>query len=719
MLFRRRNHRRQYKGHETPHKRSFKVAIAGNPNSGKTTIFNALTGQNQRIGNYPGVTVEKKSGYILHDNHNIEIVDLPGTYSLSAYSIEEIVSRDFVLNDKPDVIIDVMDSTNLERNLYLLLQFQELGIPVVGALNMSDEAEYMGLEINASQLSKILGIPLVKTIGTNGAGLHKLIHKTMDVLHGKLDSTQRHINYGIEIETSHSWIIDELIKDPDYCKQYPVHWMAIKLLEDDHDAIEKVKANHKYYEAIIKTTELAQKYVEEHFGEESEIVVSEQRYGYIHGALKETLKSPKKTSELSTTEKIDNIILNKYFGIPIFLLIMYLIYQITFTFGDPMGLLIEKSFTLLKNGISMIIPDGMFLDFLTGGIIDGVGGVLVFLPLVVFLFMSLSILEDTGYLARAAFLMDKFFHIFGLHGRSFIPFMVSTGCAVPGVMSARVLSNPKDRMVTILVSPLMMCSAKTPVIAILTAVFFPNNAGLVFWLIWVSGWLLAFIIALIFRKTIFAGEQTPFVMELPTYRIPTIKGIYQHILEKSTTYIKKAGTVILAGSILIWFFLNFPKPPLKQTIIDNTVISESNSIQTEKINPVEFSYGRMVGKMLEPIIKPVGFDWKIGVGLFAGVAAKEVFISTMGILYGIDNEIESEKGLQDMIGNDKAYNKLIAASLMFFIMIYIPCIATLAVIRKETGSWKWTLFQAVYTLVVAYSISFIIYQTGLLLGIGV
>ncbi|MBN2280191.1 MAG: ferrous iron transport protein B [Candidatus Marinimicrobia bacterium] len=719
MIFNRhRHHHREHHGHHAC--RKIKIAIAGNPNAGKTTIFNYLTGQNQKIGNYPGVTVEKKSGHLFHGRHEIELVDLPGIYSLSAYSLEEIVSRDFVINDKPDVIVDILDSTNLERNLNLLLQFQELGIPVVGALNMSDEAEEKGIQINVEQLSKILAIPLVKTIGTKGIGLKDLMRMAVRVAHGSINTSRRHINYGVEIEDAHHKIIRQLKTDPDFCHQFPSHWMAIKLLENDPDALLKVKQHHRHGEAVLLETQKIIQFIEKHFGDHSDVVVIEQRYGYIHGALQETLKQNQNTTNTTLTEKIDNIMLNKYLGIPIFLLIMYLIYQFTFTLGDPLGLVIEQLFAGLKSVIQKTFAAGIFRDFLTDGIIDGVGGVLVFLPLVVFLFMGLSILEDTGYMARAAFVMDKFFHIFGLHGRSFIPFMVSTGCAVPGVMSARVLSNPKDRLVTILVSPIMMCSAKTPVIAILSAVFFPKNAGLVFWLIWISGWIFAFIFALIFRKTLFAGEQTPFVMELPPYRIPTVRGIFQHMTEKSGEYVKKAGTVILAASVIIWFALNFPKPP--ENFTSNAEQPETGlSIETLHPSAIEQSYGGKFGKFLEPALRPAGFDWKIGVALFAATAAKEVFISTLGILYGIDEapETDSETGLQEKIKMDPAYNPLMALGLMFFIMIYIPCIATLAVVKKETGSWKWPAFQAFYTLVAAYLIAVAIYQTGILLGYGV
>ncbi|MFP4547732.1 MAG: ferrous iron transport protein B [Fidelibacterota bacterium] len=723
MLFRKKQHHNHgHFKHQHRFGEKIKIAITGNPNSGKTTIFNYLAHQNQKIGNYPGVTVEKKTGHLWHGRHQVELVDLPGTYSLSAYSIEEIVSRDFVLNDKPDVIIDVMDSTNLERNLYLLLQFQELGIPVVGALNMSDEAEQKGLQIDEKTLSKLLGIPLVKTVGTKGHGLKELIRSAVKVAHGRIDTTGRHMNYGHEVEEAHLKIIDLLKTDQSFCQHFPTHWMAIKLLENDHDAIKKIQENHANANEVLESTREIIRFIEKHFGEDTEIIISEQRYGYIHGALKESLKQDKTISDGNLTEKIDSIVLNRFFGIPIFLMIMYLIYQITFSLGDPLGLLIEEFFTNIKNFLNTTMSEGVLRDFITGGIIDGVGGVLVFLPLVVFLFICLSILEDTGYMARAAFVMDKFFHLFGLHGRSFIPFMVSTGCAVPGVMSARVLSNPKDRLVTILVSPIMMCSAKTPVIAMLTAVFFPERAGLIFWLIWLSGWLIAFIIALIFRKTIFAGEQTPFVMELPPYRVPTIRSIFQHMIEKSGSYVKKAGTVILAASILIWFFLSYPKPP--EHIVNNLQApAQEQSIQENESVPtaVEYSFGGRVGKFMEPALEPAGFDWKIGVGLFAATAAKEVFISTMGILYGVTDEaeLESESGLQQEIKADPAYNRLMAVALMFFIMIYIPCIATLAVVRKETGSWKWPLFQAAYTLFVAYFVAVAIYQTGSFLGLGV
>ena len=441
-------------------------------------------------------------------------------------------------------------------------------------------------------------------------------------------------------------------------------------------------------------------------------MIGEQRYAYIHGALKETVTQVRQRQISDITESIDRIVLNRFFGIPIFFAVMFLIYQMTFALGNPLSDGISIIFTKLSLFLSDSLPSGPMQDLLTNGIIKGVGGVLTFLPLVILLFLGLSFLEDTGYMARAAFVMDKFFHIFGLHGRSFIPFMVSTGCAVPGIMSARVLANRKDRIVTILVSPLMMCGAKAPVIAMLVAAFFPDNATVVFWSIWLFGWFMAFSIALIFKKSLFKGEQTPFVMELPPYRRPLMKSVFIHMWEKSSEYVKKAGTIILAASIVVWFILSYPKP-----------LTERGGGRENNIPAIEYSLGGKMGKAMEPVLKWAGFDWKIGVGLVAGVAAKEVIISTMGILYGIDEDFTDQQEhvdffVKDKLSADPAYSPLIALALMVFIMIYIPCIATLATVKKELGSWMWPLFQAVYTLLVAFVMAVGIYQMGGLLGFG-
>lgn len=689
-----------------------RIALAGNPNSGKTSVFNAITGQRQHIGNYPGVTVEKKSGTIEMDGRLLEIIDLPGTYSLSAYSLEEVVSRDFVLNEKPDVIVDVLDSTNLERNLYLLLQFQELGVPIVGDLNMTDEAEAKGIVIDSEQLGRILGIPFVKTVGNTGRGVEQLLDTALKVAEGELKSNKRHLNYGKQVEIAHNAIIVTLELDPEFKNRYSLHWMAIKLLEKDRDAIRKVQREHRFPEMVLTATREWQQRLEKYFQEDSEIIIGEQRYAYIHGALKETVTQTGQHDGNDLTEKIDRVVLNRFLGIPIFLAVMFVIYQLTFALGNPMSDLISGFFSQLSVLVAKILPAGVLQDLISNGIINGVGGVLTFLPLVLFLFLGLSFLEDSGYMARAAFVMDKFFHIFGLHGRSFIPLMISTGCAVPGIMSARVLPNRKDRIVTIMVSPLMMCGAKAPVVAMLAAAFFPKNATVVFWGIWLSGWLMAFGIALLFKRTLFRGVQTPFVMELPPYRRPQLRGVLLHMWEKAAEYIKKAGTVILAASVVVWFCLSYPK-----------LSSEEMDLQQNNITPVEYSFGGRLGKSIEPVLKWAGFDWKIGVSLVAGVAAKEVIISTIGILYGLDSNESDESSQSDFLvkenlSRDPNYSPLTALALMLFVMIYIPCLATLAMVKKELGSWKWPVFQAAYTLTAALVVAVAVYQIGGLLGLG-
>jgi ferrous iron transport protein B len=719
-----------------------RIALAGNPNAGKTSLFNALTGETQHVGNYPGVTVEKKMARIEFNGKIIELVDLPGTYSLSAYSLEEIVTRDFVLRDKPDVVIDVLDSTNLERNLYLCLQFQELGVPIVGALNMTDEAERQGIHINVDLLGEILGIPFIKTIGTRGTGSRQLLEMAAKIAEGAISSTERHLNYGPELEAQHNELISILKTDPVFSQKYNPHWVAIKLLENDPDAEKKIKNKHTETEKVLAAASLARNWIQKHFNEESETVVAEQRYAYIRGACREAVKIDLHLQQIDYTEVIDRIILHRYWGLAIFFGLMFLIYQLTFTLGNPLSDGIDQLVVLFQNFMVTLIPAGILRDFVVEGIIGGVGGVLVFYPIVLLLFMGLSFLEDTGYMARAAFVMDKFMHLFGLHGRSFIPFMVSTGCAVPGVMSARTLINPKDRILTILVAPLMMCGAKVPVIAMLTSAFFPKNPGLVFWAIWLFGWVLALTLARIFRKVLFNNETSPFVMELPPYRLPTLRGIWSHVWEKSWSYIKKAGTFILAASVIIWFLLYFPRETSKKspqasdfefsrmehlnisqqpTDSATAIIEGANSA----INPhgngnqLIHSYGGRLGKFLAPVFQPCGFDWRLVVTLFSGFAAKEVIVSSMGIIYGLDDaEIQGENirtpksPLKEKLRSDPLYNQFNMLAFMIFVLIYLPCIGTLAVVKKELGKWKYPLFLAGYTVAVAWIVAAGVYQIG-------
>ena len=735
-------------------KKVIRIAIAGNPNAGKTSVFNALTGQAQHVGNYPGVTVEQKIAHVPYDDDILEIVDLPGTYSLTAFSIEEVVARDFVLKEKPDVIIDVLDSTNLERNLYLCLQFQELGVPVVGALNMSDEAKERGIEIDDDQLSRILGIPFVKTVGSRGQGMDELLKTAVAVAKGTIPANIRHLNYGVELEAQHNRIIAALQKDTMFVSRYPMHWLAIKLLENDVDAVNKIRRKHKYAREVLDVVDKCRKWVKQHFREESEVVVAEQRYAYIYGACREVVSINKAENWIDHTEMVDRIVLNKYLGLIIFISVMFLIYQLTFTLGRPLSDAIGAFFSWSQTVLAGIMPDGVLKDLLIEGIIGGVGGVLVFFPIVLLLFLGLSFLEDTGYMARAAFVMDKFMHMFGLHGRSFIPMMISTGCAVPGVMSARTLVNPKDRVLTILISPLMMCGAKTPVIAMLTAAFFPQHAGTVFWGIWMLGWIVALVLAKLYRSTIYRGEASPFVMELPPYRLPTMRGILTHMWEKGWAYVKKAGTFILAASVIIWFLLYYPKPKAiseqhQQKVNELTAKYERNmkiarnprekqsltasyEQNRERLkalrarDELSHSIAGRFGRLVEPAFEPCGFDWRLDIALVAGFAAKEVIISTMGIVYGIgEHELEadltgqgSNSTLKHKLQQDAAYNSANMLALMVFVLLYVPCLATLAVVKKELVQWKYPLFLAGYTLVIAWLLAAITYQVSIRAGMG-
>ncbi len=736
-------------GHDGATARTPVIALAGNPNAGKTSLFNSLTGQTQHVGNYPGVTVDKVSGRSSIDGREIEVVDLPGTYSLTAYSIEEIVTRDFVIKERPNVVVDVIDSTNLERNLYLLLQFQELGVPVVGALNMSDEAERQGLRIDVDLLSNLLGIPLVKTVGTRGTGKESLIRAVFDVLDERVSTVERHLNYGPELEERHDDIMRVLNTDAEFVQRYSLHWVAIKLLEEDADAVAKVRAEHKDADKVLAQVKRATQWIKTHFGSDSEVVVGEQRYAYIRGACRQAVQlEPQRKDRKQTTEWVDAIVLNRYLGVPVFFLTMLAIYGITFLIGTPLGDYVASFFAWTGTQINAVLPPGVLQDFIVNGVIAGVGSVLSFFPVVLFLFLGLSFLEDVGYMARAAFVMDKFLHIFGLHGRSFIPLMVSTGCAVPGVMSARTLVNPRDRTLTVLIAPLMMCGAKTPVIAMMSAAFFPGHAAIVFWSMWLFGWLLAFTVGFTFRKTLFRGEDSPFVMELPPYRLPTINGIASHMWQKGWSYLKKAWTFILAASIVIWALLSYPKTSQYSKDYNGQIASLQSAIQAaessapktsqdasstldalrarveglkneQRVEDASNSIAGRVGRSIDPVMRLAGFDWKLNVALFAGTAAKEVIISTLGIVYGLGNADADAEGtettatpLKMRIKSDPANNPLAALAFMVFVMVYVPCIATLAVTKKELGSFKWVAVSAGYTLVLAYALAVFVYQIG-------
>lgn len=677
------------------------VALAGNPNSGKTTIFNALTGSRQHVGNYPGVTVEKRECLTTCEDYLVHIIDLPGTYSLNAFSMEEMVTRDFIINEKPDVIIDVLDSSNLERNLYLCLQFQELGVPVIAALNMTDEAEAKGIFIDSEHLGDVLGIPMVKTVGTKGIGLDALLSLAVRKAMERTVSVPVRIHYGREVE-EHLETLESLLKnDEGIAARYPSRWLAVKLLEQDSGAINHLDG-HACKETVMKQVRQSVLWIEKHFNEHVDTVISEQRYAYIHGAVRENVRVRQKENALTVTDKLDAFLLNRWVSLPIFLLVIWLIFQGTFALSEKPMEWLETFFGWLGGSVGSLLPDSFFRSLIVEGIIGGVGGMLVFLPNIIFLFLGISFLEDSGYMSRAAFIMDKIMHRIGLHGQSFIPLLIGFGCSVPAIMGARTLRSDKDRITTVLIIPLMSCGARLPVYTLLISVFFSERAaGNILFLIYLLGIVLAISMAYLFRKFLFKGAASPFVMELPPYRMPTARGILTHIGEKTMMYLKKAGTIILAASVIIWFMTSFPKP--KEDVNAKSAIEQSLAGQ--------------MGKAMAPVLEPIGFNWKIGIALITGLAAKETVVSTLATIYKVDADDESS--LRQELKNDPTLNPLVAFCIMLFVLIYIPCLATLAVIRQELGSMKWVFFSLIYSTGLAWILTFLVYRVGMFLGVGV
>lgn len=700
-----------------------RVALAGNPNAGKTTLFNALTGAHQKVGNYPGVTVEKREGNRIRGDREYHFIDLPGIYSLTAYSIDEVVTRDFLLDEKPDVIVDVMDSTNLERHLYLCLQFQELGIPVIGALNMSDEAEAKGIRINDRALESVLGVPMVKTVGPKGTGVDGLLDKIDAILVGEAYEPNRFIRYGDEIESKLSILQNLIQQDSSFCQCFPSRWLAVKLLEKDANAYERLR-QHSNAGVIEGAAREAVLWLEKHYGKDAEIVVSEQRYGYIHGAVKEVIQIVKKP-DFSLTESIDRVIMHPFFALPIFVVVLWAIFQLTFVVGEYPMRWLELFFNFLSIQFSSLLPAGILRSLVVDGIIGGVGGVLSFVPLIIFLFFFLSLLEDVGYMSRAAFATDKFLHAFGLHGQSIFPMMLGFGCSVPAIMAARTLKSRRDRILTILIIPFMSCGAKLPVYVLLSSAFFPHHAALMVMLVYAVGVVAGLLSAVLLRNTILRGDPTPFVMELPPYRMPTLQGILWHVWEKSWSYVKKAGTVILAASLIVWFITQVPVyTPLPQEVSTLTASYKSahpNATEAELASyldqaraaaAVEYSFAGRLGKAVEPVFKPLGVDWHFAVATIAGFAAKELVVSTLGILYRVGTEGgDKNESLRDALRLDPLFNPLVALVMMLFILAIPPCMATLSTIKAELG-WGWMGFSFVFMLSFGWILAFLVHLFG-------
>ncbi|MBI5592332.1 MAG: ferrous iron transport protein B [Deltaproteobacteria bacterium] len=728
------------------------VALAGNPNSGKTTIFNELTGARQHVGNYPGVTVERKEGFRRHGDIDMQIVDLPGTYSLTAYSAEELVARNFIIDEKPDVVVDILDTSNLERNLYLAVQLMELGVPLVLAFNMSDMARARGHEFDIEKLSRFFGARIVQTVGHKGAGMDELLDAIIltakegvpeatpngdkpwaGALSSRASIRGPHhpapaMNYGREIEEEIARI-ESLIKASGSINgKTDARWLSVKLLENDKELRATVASSE-----INDQIEKSASQIEKILGEYPETAIAGRRYGFISGACQEAVRS---TIEIRHTisDRIDAVVTNRVLGIPVFLGLMYLVFQLTFTLGEPPMGWIEAFFGWLGGVVQGWWPEGsesLLKSLLADGIIGGVGGVIVFLPNILLLFLAIAILEDSGYMARAAFIMDRLMHKIGLHGKSFIPMLIGFGCSVPAIMATRTLENRRDRLTTMLVIPLMSCGARLPIYALIIPAFFPQawHAPML-WIIYVIGILLAVVSTKILRSTILKGESTPFVMELPPYRMPTLKGILIHMWERSWLYLKKAGTIILGISILLWAMTIFPGLPddesarfqMARQVIQTGNAGEEKTDQLASIDNEEGeaklrnSIAGGIGHAMEPVLKPMGFDWKIGTALIGAFAAKEVFVAQMGIVYSVGKADEKSETLRDKLKS--TYTPLVGFCIMLFCLISAPCMATIAVTKRESNSWGWALLQLGGLTLLAYVLTVIVFQAGSLLGIG-
>ena len=664
------------------------IALAGNPNCGKTSLFNLLTKSRQHIGNWPGVTVEKKEGTLKFKGESYKVIDLPGTYSLGAYSEDEIVARNYILKDKPDVVINVVDATNLERNLYLTTQLIEMGANVVIALNMIDQAEALNIEIDTNKLSKRLGVPIIKTSALKNRGIEELIETS---IHSKKNEKLININYGEDIENEIK-NLSSLLETYKNKLEFPVNWTALKLLENDEYIKDKIKQLNS--PSIFTKLEESNKTIEKNIGFEADMSIVDKRYSFISSITEDVIKKPSE-KQVTTTEKIDKIVTNKYLGIPIFALIMYCLYELTFIIGagiqEWFGDLIAKAGVIVSEWFSNMGAPELLVGFIDKGLFGGVGAVLSFLPLIMVMYFLLGLLEDSGYMARAAYVMDRLMRGLGLHGKTFVSMIVSVGCNVPGIMSTRTLENKKDRMIAILINPFISCGARMPIYAVFVEAFFPTHQGLVLFSLYVLGIIVALISGKIFSKTLFKGESSYFVMELPAYRMPSIKNVFLLMWEKAGAFFKKAGMIIFPMMIVLWALSVLP------------LGVEPNS---------EHSILGMIGSFVAPLFVLAGYGtWQAGVSLITGILAKESVVATMGMVYA---GVEEGEALINVI--QQVFTPLSAISFLVMTLLYTPCLAALGAIKRETNSMKWTIFSAVYTFVIALVLSTLVYQVGLLLG---
>lgn len=722
------------------------IALVGNPNSGKTTLFNNLTGGHQKVGNWPGVTVEKKEGRVTYQGSMIRVVDLPGTYSLTAYSLEEIIARNYIIDEKPDLVVDVIDASNLERNLYLATQLIDLGVKLVFALNMVDLAQSRGQIIDHENLSVLMGIPFVPTVGSKNQGTQELLETIIRVAEDR-ESVSRHIHipYGREMEGEIKKLQDLILSSQPSPDEHHARWMGTKLLENDDEVIKGIEGSPLKKE-ILEQLEKSKDHLQQILGDDPETLIADRRYGFIHGALKETLRQTRRDRRY-LSDQVDMVLTNRLFGFPIFLFFIWTMFQLTFNLGRYPMEWIDDGVRLLARFVGALMGEGLIRDLIVDGVISGVGGVAVFLPNIFILFFCISLFEDTGYMARAAFIMDKVMHTLGLHGKSFIPMIMGFGCNVPAIMATRVLESRRDRILTILINPLISCSARLPVYVLIAGALFGARAGNVIFSIYLVGILLAILMGQIFKRTLFRGEIAPFVLELPPYRMPTFKGTLIHMWERGSIFLRKMGGVILVGSIVVWALSSFPQdaPYSRDHDMEKRTIQEQYATQKttltksgqadevqlldekmkqkiaelETLQKREFqeqSYLGRLGKAIAPLLRPLGFDWRAGVALLAGFVAKEIVVSTFGVLYQVEHGEEESESLRAAI--QETMTPLTGYAFMIFVLIYTPCLATVAAIRRETGSWGWMTFSVGYSVILAWVLAFMIYRGGMLLGLG-
>ena len=731
-----------------PSSKIINVALVGNPNCGKTTIFNIASHSREKVGNYGGITVDAKQAKFTHGGYTFNLVDLPGTYSITSYTPEELFVRDHIVNELPDVVLNVIDTSNLERNLYLTTQLIDMDIKVVIALNMWDEFNEKGDIFDYHSLSKMVGIPMVPTVGSKGKGIDELFNKIISVHNDSEPITRHiHINYGIKIEQSIKILQDLICIDDNKILTNKVapRYLAIKLLEQDEKELTRISLCNNSDE-IKRVSKNQSGIIEKRRNENLETIITDAKYGFIEGALKETLKKAPAHNKLTKSRLIDNIVTSQLLSYPIFLFAIWITFQSTFYIGNYPMQWIEMLVSYLGNLLSSILPDGMIKDMLVEGILGGVGGVIVFLPNILILFFFLTLMEASGYMARVAFIVDKLMHKVGLHGKSFVPMLMGFGCNVPAIMATRTIENKNDRLVTMLIIPFMSCSARYPVYILLITAFFTDFRGTLLFGIYLFGIVLAGIVAWIMKKTLFKVETIPFVMELPPYRMPVFTSVLKQTWYKAEQYLRKMGTIILVASLIVWALGYFPLNTNIDTKYDaqieslnlQLILTDNTTNQTALVDSIskiysvklsvkqENSYIGKIGKFIEPVIQPLGFDWKMGIALIAGSAAKEIVISTMGVLYQSSDDIENNQILVSKLQNqiydsgpkkgEHVFSPLVALSFMLFILIYFPCIAVVAAIKNESGDWKWSLFLTIYTTALAYMVSFLTYQIGTFLG---